>query len=256
MTSGNECKKSRFNSCISVPKEVMRDIYLAMLDSFKMDDFTKGILKEKLIKCGKYKYLNLIRKYPEFLTPLRLMVLVDYVDIYKAFRYYLNEYTLDDYDKMITKDYTLISGLHSAELKLILLEHLYEIFENPENMVVVFHQPDEKMDVFVETTTCININMTDNEGYMYVNTLNCGKYAFESRSCSSITDISYIVNNPKRKEYLEKFDKYFIFVPRDATIYEDVLKNLEHNNIKILYSDYSTIDIVNDTAYMEGVLRR
>lgn len=256
MTSEIKSKKSMRDSCAAVPKEIMQDIYIAMLDSYKMDDFTKGALKEKFIDSGKYKYLSLIRKFPEFLTTIRLMVLVDYVDLYKVFKYYLNEYSLEDYDKTISKDYNLISGLHSAELKLIMLEHLYEIFESCEKMDVVFHQPEEKIDVFIETTSCINVNMTDNEGYIYVNTLNPGKYAFESRSCSSITDASYIINNEKRKEYLDKFDKCFLFVPRDATIYEDILKELEHNNIKIIFSDYSTIDIVNDVAYMEGVLRR
>ena len=256
MAVDNNKTRRKLASSVKVSKDLHRLIYFAMLDTFKFDDYTKQKIKEKLFDTGKFKYLNLIKRYPDFLTPLRLMIIVDRVDILKAFKYFLNEHTSENYDKNISKDYNLISGLHSAELKLIMLEYLYEVFKNECDISVIFHQPEEKIDALVEVCAPVSVNLNDSEGYMYVNTLNCGKYAFESRCCSSITDVSYILNNEKRTGYLKKFDKYFFFVPKDSIVDDNVLRELEHNNIKIVFSDYSTIDIVNDVAYMEGIVNR
>lgn len=254
----NENSKSTnsYPSSVKLPKEIFEKISLEMLNSIKVDNHTKKVIKEKIIKSGNYSYISLIRKHIDFLTPIRLMILVDFVDILKAFKYYLNDYNSNKYEKGLSKDYNFINGLHEAELKLIMLEYIYEEFNDSSDIDVLFHQPQEKIDAILDAKEVIKINVTDNEGYMYVNILNPGKYIFENRSCSSITDANYILNNAKRKEYAEKFEKYFIYVPKDATVYDEAIRELEKNNIKIVYSDYSTIDIVNDVLYMEGILKK
>lgn len=250
----NQYKK--FLSGVKLPKDISKNVYTAMLDTFKLDNYTKRVIKAKIIDTGKEKYVGLIKKYPEFLTPIRLMILVDFVDVDKAFRYYLNDYNNDSYDKNISKDYNLVSGLHSVELKLVMLEHIFDMFQNSTEINIVFHQPQEKVDAFIESSCVININLINNEGHEYENKLECGKYAFESRCCSSITDASYILNNENRKKHINKFDKYFLFVPRDTNIFDDIIAELEKNKIKIIFSEYGTIDLVNDVSYMEGILTR
>lgn len=246
----------KFLSKKKLPKDLYKKICTNMLDLMKVDEHTKNVIKEKIVDTGNHSYVCTIKKNIHFLTPIRLMILVDYVDIMKAFKYYMNDYNSENYDKTLTKDYSLISGLHAAELKLIMLEQLYEIFDNTPNMGVLFHEPTEKIDAVVELSKKSQINLTDNEGFVYIKSLNKGKYAFESRSCCSLTDAAYILNNEKREQYTNEFDKYFLYVPKDTTVYEEASRELEQKNIKVIFSEYTTIDIVNDVSYMEGILQR
>lgn len=250
----NSIKK--FLTRVKLPKETFELIAKQMLSTFKLDKFTKKAINEHVIKAGKYSYIGLIKKYNNFLTPIRLMILVDYVNILKAMKYYLNDELSDKYDKKIAKDYNLIAGLQASELKLIMLEQLFELFGESAELGIIFHEPYEKIDAMVQINEKIKINMTNNEGSSYILTLNNGKYVFESRSCCSITETSYILNNNSRQKYIKSFDKYFLFVPKDTTVYDDIVYELEKNNIKIIYSDYGTINIVNDVLYMEGILKK
>jgi hypothetical protein len=240
---------------VKIPNELFEKISKSILDTIKVDKYTKKILTEKIIKAGHYSYIGLIKKHAEFLTPIRVMILVDYVDILKAFKYYLNHYGYNNYDKTMSKDYNLISGLQAAELKLILLEQLYEIFEGSTDLGIILHEPEEKIDAMIEVKEPVKINLSDNEGYVYIYSINSGKHVFESRSCCSISDAKYILNSDKRIKYSKEYDKYFLFVPKDTTIFTETTQELDRNNIKILFSNYSTIDIVNDVAFMEGIMK-
>lgn len=254
--NSNAFNIAKYISKVSIDKDLLRKVSTRILKTMEIDKHTAENIKERIISTGNYSYVSLIKKHYGFLTPVRLMVLVDYVDILKGIRYYLNDYNSSKYDKNLSNNYNLITGLHAAELKLIMLEHLYEIFNGSTNLGVIFHEPVEKIDAVIELDKPTKINLTDNDGYVYVNTLNPGTYMFESRSCSSITDPAYILNNDKRQQHIKNCDRYFLFIPRDATVSGEVIRELERNNVRIMFSNYTTIDIVNDVAYMEGIMNR
>lgn len=254
-TSNIQLNKKTFSK-VKISKDLFKRISREILNTLKVDTYTKKIIDQKIIQDGNCSYIGLIRKHASFFSMVRLMVLVDYVDPYKAFKYYLNDFGTEKYDKNVSKDYSLVSRLHEAELKLIMLEELFEMFESSSELGVIFHEPLEKVDAVVELKESLKLNLSDNEGYIYIKNLKPGKYGFESRSCCSISGIDYILNNEKRKGHLENFDKYFLFIPRNTFINDEILKELENNKIKLLFSNFTTIDIVNDVAYMEGILRR
>ena len=244
----NICRLSR----VKISNKLFKHISGLVLDTIKIDEYTKKELREKVIEKGYYRFIGLIKKHIDFLTPLRLMVLVDYVDILDALKYYFRNFNISKYQKSI--DYNLITGLHSAEFKLIILENIFDMFENSNDIEVLFHDKEEDFDLVVSIEDTKHIKISDSEGYLYETTLKPGKYAFESRACSSVSSTKYIMSSQKRKENSKRFERYFMVVPRDAEIYEGVMRELEKNNIKITYSNSGTIDIVNDVMLMEGIL--
>ena len=245
--------KTNTISRVKISKKLFKQISGLVLDTLKIDDYTKNELKSKVIEKGYCRYIGLIKKHIGFLTPLRLMILVDYVDILDALNYYFRDFNLSKYKKLI--DYNLIIGLHSVEFKLIILENIFEMFDEKDNIDVVFHMKEQGYDLIVTVSDKKFIKISDSEGYLYETTLKPGKYSFESRPCSSISDTKYILNDEKRKENAQRFDRHFLVVPKDADIYDGVMNELEKNNIKITYSKLGTIDIVNDVLYMEGMLK-